>query len=190
VPYTPKDSDSQLFAEARSGDTEALACLVDRHKDRLVNYLSKLTGNRDRAEDVAQEAFLRLLERSSGYVERGKLQAYLYRIATNLVRSQGRREQRWRTVRTLFLHPNGHHSDPPQQSRLLQDELQDRLATALRKLPLRYRTAIVLSHVEGWSYRDISTLMGCREGTVKSRIFRARQLLQRELKPYLHGGAS
>lgn len=190
MPTEPTISDSLLFARARSGDTASLTHLVDRHKDRLVNYLAKLTGDREQAEDVAQESFLRLLERSGGYVEQGNLQAYLYRIATNLVRSQMRRMRRWRAVRSLFVHPNGHHSDPPQQSRLLQNELQRRLSEALRKLPMHYRTAIVLSQVEGWSYRQISDLLGCREGTVKSRISRARQLLQRDLEPYLNGGAS
>lgn len=190
MPNEPTVSDSQLFSRARNGEAEALTRLVDRHKDRLVNYLSKMIGSRDQAEDVAQEAFLRLFARSGGYVEQGKLQAYLYRIATNLVCSQGRRARRWQVIRSLLRHPNGYHSEPLQQSRLLDSELQTRLGEALLKLPSRYREAIVLSRVEGLSYREIGELLGCREGTVKSRIFRARQLLQRDLEPYLNGGAN
>ncbi len=93
-------------------------------------------------------------------------------------------------IRSLLRHPNGYHSEPLQQSRLLESELQTRLGEALLKLPSRYREAIVLSRVEGLSYREIGELLGCREGTVKSRIFRARQLLQRDLEPYLNGGAN
>jgi RNA polymerase sigma-70 factor (ECF subfamily) len=181
-------TDSQLFARAREGDTDAFALLVNRHKDSLVNYLCRLTGDRDRAEDLAQETFLRLYERGGGYAEEGKLTAYLYRIATNLVHSQGRRARRWQVLRAVLLPPNGHHTEPAQPARLLNRELGHQLNEAVLGLPLRYRTPVVLSQVEGWSYRDIAELVGCREGTVKSRIHRGRQLLREALEPYWNGG--
>ena len=181
-------TDSQLFAQAREGDTDAFALLVDRQKDSLVNYLCRLTGDRDRAEDVAQETFLRLYERGDGYSEQGKLTAYLFRIATNLVHSQGRRTRRRQILRAVLLPPNGHHTAPAQQARLLNRELGHQLNEAVLGLPLRYRTPVVLSQVEGWTYRDIAELVGCREGTVKSRVHRGRQLLREALEPYWNGG--
>ncbi len=153
-----------------------------------MNYLNRLTGDRAQAEDLAQESFLRLYERGQGYSEQGKLKAYLYRIATNLVRSQGRRNQRWEVLRSVFFPPNGHNAEPEQQSRLLNQELHQRLSQAVLNLPLPYRAPLVLAHIEEWSYKEIAQLLGCREGTVKSRIHRGRQLLRQELEPFWNGG--
>ena len=155
-----------------------------------MNYLTRLCGNPHQAEDLAQEAFLRLYERGDRYQEQGKLQAYLYRIGTNLFRSQRRREQRWQRLGVLFFHSNGHHSEAAQQTRVLQAELGSELASALLQLPLRYRAPVVLSFVEGWSHRQIADLMRCQEGTVKSRIHRGRKLLQSRLASYRNGDAS
>ncbi len=95
-------SDASLMERLRSGDREAFARLVDRHKDAVVSYLARLSGNRDRAEDLAQETFLRLYRSAPGYVERGYLRAFLFRIATNLLRSEERRERRLRLLAPLF----------------------------------------------------------------------------------------
>ena len=180
-------TDSELFKRARLGDRSAFGDLVERHKDGLVNYLTRLCGNPEQAEDLAQEAFLRLYERGSQYQEQGKLQAYLFRIGTNLFRTQMRREQRWHRLGRLFFSSNGNHSEAVQQARVLQDELGQKLSTALLDLPLRYRTPLVLSFVEGWTHREIADLMRCREGTVKSRIHRGRKLLQTQLEEYRNG---
>lgn len=183
----PELSDSELFQRARAGDRAAFGELVDRHKEGLVNYLMRLTGSLEEAEDLAQEAFLRLYQRGSIYREQGKLQAYLYRIATNLFRSQIRRQQRWKHLRSLLIASNGHRPDPPQPSQLLQSELGEQLSVALLQLPIRYRTPLVLAFVEGWSHRQIAAAMRCREGTVKSRIHRGRRLLRAELETYHKG---
>ena len=183
-------TDSDLYQRTRSGDRSAFGELVERHKDGLVNYLTRLCGNLELAEDLAQESFLRLYERGNHYREQGKLQAYLFRIGTNLFRSQMRREQRWQRLGRLFFSSNGHHSEAVQQARILQDELGQQLSAALLELPMRYRTPLVLSFVEGWSHQQIADLMRCREGTVKSRIHRGRKLLQAELEAYRNGDPS
>ena len=183
-------SDSDLFQLARLGNRAAFGQLVDRHKDGLVSYLTRLTGNRSQAEDLAQEAFLRLYERGHRYSEQGRLQAYLYRIATNLVRSEARRNQNWNRLRAVFFHSNGHRSEPVQQAEMLRTELSQVLTRALTRLPLRYRAPIVLSYVEDKSHREIADLLGIQEGTVKSRLHRGRALLRVELEPYQLGGRS
>ncbi len=183
-------SDSDLFQLARQGNRSAFGELVDRHKDGLVGYLIRLTGSRAQAEDMAQEAFLRLYERGHRYSEQGRLQSYLYRIATNLVRSQARRDQRWSRLRTVFFHSNGHRTEPIQQTEMLRTELNQELTRALARLPLRYRAPIVLSYVEDKSHREIADLLGIQEGTVKSRLHRGRALLRGELEPYQMGGRS
>jgi RNA polymerase sigma-70 factor, ECF subfamily len=183
-----KPSDAELMARVREGDRDAFADLVDRHKDAVVTYLTRLTGDRDRAEDLAQESFLRLFRFAGGYFEQGYLRAYLYRIATNLVRSEERRERRLRLLMP-FLAPE-EHAEPAAPSGLLRQELQQEVSAALAKLPLRYRVPLVLHEIEGWSYVDIAQEIGCREGTVKSRVHRGRQQLKQKLDPYWNGGTA
>jgi RNA polymerase sigma-70 factor (ECF subfamily) len=181
--------DAELMARVRSGDRHAFARLVDRHKDAVVNYLSRLTGSRDRAEDLAQETFLRLFRAAAGYNEQGYLRAYLFRIATNLVRSEERRERRLRLL-LPFLAPDRTHAEPAAPSGLLRQEIHRKVAAAVAGLPLRFRVPLVLHEIEGWPYADIARELGCREGTVKSRIHRGRQQLKQELEPYWNGGPS
>jgi RNA polymerase sigma-70 factor, ECF subfamily len=180
-------SDADLMAKVRAGDREAFADLVDRHKDAVVNYLTRLLGNRDRAEDLGQEAFLRLFRSAAGYVEQGFLRAYLFRIATNLVRSEERRERRQRLLLPL-LGGESDNSEPAAPAGLLRQELQRELAAAVARLPLRYRVPLVLHEIEGWPYSEIAAELDCREGTIKSRIHRGRQALKRQLEPYWIGG--
>src|SRR5687767_3795339 len=91
-------TDSELMKRVRDGDEDAFATLVDRYKSSLVNYLAHLRGDRDRAEEIAQESFLRLYLNAQKYDDRETLAPYLYRIGTNLVRSEFRRLRRWRAL--------------------------------------------------------------------------------------------
>jgi RNA polymerase sigma-70 factor (ECF subfamily) len=180
-------TDAELMARVRAGDRDAFADLVERHKDAVVNYLTRLTGNRDRAEDLGQETFLRLYRSVAGYVEQGYLRAYLFRIATNLVRSEERRERRQRLLLPL-LGGDPDRSEPLAHAGMLRQEMQRELAAAVARLPLRYRVPLVLHEIEGWSYADVAAELDCREGTIKSRIHRGRQSLKRQLESYWYGG--
>ena len=183
------DDDAELLSRVQSGDRGAFAMLVDRHKDRLVNYLTVLVRNRERSEDLAQEVFLKLYLHAGRYEERGQFLPYLYRMATNLVRS----EERTRRRRELLLHTftangNGHRAQASPQAMLLSTEIGERVGEAIAALPLRYRSPLTLREIEGWSYQDIASALNCREGTVKSRIHRGRERLRRLLEPYWNGG--
>jgi RNA polymerase sigma-70 factor (ECF subfamily) len=182
-------SDDRLVALGLGGDQAAYGELVERYKDGLVNYLTRMTGERAAAEDLAHDAFVRLFERAATYRPQGKFRAYLYRIAVNLLRSKERRRQRWRLVAARFLSTNGDRPAPAAAARLLGDERDRQVADAdaVARLPHRFRAPIVLFNIEGWSYREIAAALGCREGTVKSRIHRGRQLLRQELAPYWTG---
>ena len=183
---TQLEPDAGLMVRLRTGDRDAFTDLVERHKDAVVNYLTRLTGNRDRAEDLAQETFLRLFRSAGSYSEQGLLRAYLFRIATNLVRSEERRERRLRLLLPFL--GNHRHAEPSAPSGLLRRELHREVAAAVAQLPLRYRVPLVLHEIEGWPYADIARELGCREGTVKSRIHRGRQHLKERLAPYWNGG--
>ena len=188
TPEAPDDA--ALLQRAREGDRAAFGTIVDRHKNTLVGYLSRLLGSADGAEDLAQETFLRLYENLDRYVERGTLGAYLYTIATNLLRTQERKKKRRRMLRRVFLSTNGHGPTAPQQDSLLVEELQGELGEAVAALPVHYRVPLVLHEIEGWTYKEIGTMSRCREGTVKSRIHRGRQLLKQRLGAYWRGEES
>mgnify|MGYP001829035997 CR=1 FL=1 len=181
-----RDADARLMARVQSGDVGAFEALVDRHKNGLVNYLTRLTRCRDRAEDYAQEAFIRLYRHRDRYRERGQLAGYLYRIATNLLRSDERRAARWRSLEGLYRAGLDATLPSPQQ-RVLGGEAGERVTEALARLPLRYRAPLVLREIEGWSYAEIASALGCRPGTVKSRISRAKARLRPMLESYWNG---
>ena len=128
-----EESDAELMVAVRAGDRDAFARLVDRHKDAVVNYLTRLAGSRDRAEDLGQETFLRLFRSAAGYVEQGYLRAYLFRIATNLVRSQERRERRQRLLLPL-LGGEPDRSEASAHAGLLRQEMQRELKAAVAGL--------------------------------------------------------
>jgi RNA polymerase sigma-70 factor (ECF subfamily) len=185
--HDARTSDAALMAATRDGDREAFALLVDRYKERLVAYLGRLTGSPERAEDLAQEAFLRLWQSAGRYAEQGRLQGLLYSIAVNLVRSEERRARRWRVLSVLLpVAPEA--CEPPAPAALLARERERHLARALAELPLAHRVPLVLTEIEGWSQRDVAAHLGCREGTVKSRLHRARRALRRKLSPYWNEG--
>ncbi|RMG44726.1 MAG: sigma-70 family RNA polymerase sigma factor [Acidobacteria bacterium] len=182
-------TDSELVARTRAGEERAFAMLVDRHKDALVGYLTRMSGSHAMAEDLAQETFLAFYRHLPRYREDGRLRAFLFTIATNLLRSAERRERR---RRLLGASPepapeeggpsggiNGRRAGP--EDAVYRTELRKRLSAALAGLPMRYRVPVVLHDVMGWSHAEIAGLLGTREGTVKSRIFRGRERLRAEL---------
>ena len=181
---TAPPADAALMARVRRGDRDAFARLVDRHKDGLVAYLARLTGSPDRAQDLAQEAFLRVFQAAERYRERGEFTAWLYRIATNLVRSEARRERRWSLLAPELARQSSAPVEAGAPRSLLRRQMHERLAEALERLPLSLRAPLVLFEIEGWSPADIARALGCREGTVKSRIHRARKRLRDDLAPY------
>jgi RNA polymerase sigma-70 factor (ECF subfamily) len=180
------------MARIRDGDRSAFGDLVDRYKDPIVNYLTKITGNRSRAEEAAQDAFIKLFHAAPRYKEQGKLSAFLYRIATNLVRQEERRERRWRLVAGVLHSGNRAGGRVPDAAteEVLRIEVGRELKTALAQLPLRYRVPLVLRDVQEWSYDEIARVTGCRLGTIKSRISRGRGMLRRALEPYRNRGES
>jgi RNA polymerase sigma-70 factor, ECF subfamily len=182
-------TDARIMRETLEGDPDAFATLVDRYKDALVNYLTHLTFDRDRAEEIAQESFLRLFQAAHQYEERGKLTSYLYSIATNLVRSEQRRRKRWNLLVPRFtLHVD--REEPTPQAGLLEDEIRSQVRRALEQLPLHFRAPLVLREIEGWSYERIAEALDCRVGTVKSRISRGRERLKDALEPYWRGAGN
>ena len=183
--------DAELLTRSRERDADAFGQLVERHKDQIVNYLARLTGCRDRAEDIAQETFVRFYKQLHHYREEGTLSAYLFRIATNLVRSEERRKRRWKLLQPILTYGGfyeGHASPASPQTDALASEEHRQVTRALASLDVLFRAPLVLREIEGLSYQEIAVALGCSEGTVKSRLHRGRHLLKERLAPYWNGG--
>ena len=178
----PKDrldqerNDAELMQKVQAGDEEAFRALVDRYRDPLVAYLTRLSGSTDEGEDLAQEAFVRLYETASRYRESGRFAPFLYRIATNLLRTRERRRQRWRLLRPLL--PRSTDAPPRGEQAVLEAETRRKVRRALAGLPLPFRVPLLLHEVEDWSCAEIAELLGCAEGTIKSRLHRGRRRLR------------
>jgi RNA polymerase sigma-70 factor (ECF subfamily) len=182
-----RETDDALMQRVREGDDDAFGEIVDRYKDPLVNYLTHLVRSRDRAEEIAQDAFVRLYRSASNYRERDKLGPYLFRIATNLTVTEIRRAKRW-TLLMPRLDASTTRSVAAPDANLITDEIQRQVNAALERLPVKYRAPLVLFEIEEWSYDEIAAALEVRTGTVKSRISRARELLRRHLAPWWTGG--
>jgi RNA polymerase sigma-70 factor (ECF subfamily) len=176
-------TDAELMADTQTGDRDAFARLVERHADALVSYLARLTGSPEAAEDLAQDSFLRLYRTADRYREEGHFQAYLYRIATNLARSERRRRLRWRALHPLLAASTPERLEPGASRRLLGREMGEALERALAALSPKLRAPILLHEIEGLPVADVARALGCRPGTVKSRLHRARKRLERSLAP-------
>lgn len=181
--------DGALMARVKQGDEQAFADLMERYKNPLVNYLTQMTRSRERAEDLAQDAFVRVYRSAGRYRERGQFQAYLFRIATNQLRSEERRAARWRGLLPSFTaEQRSRTTGPSPQSTALGTEAASAVTRAIRRLPLHYRAPVVLREIEGWPYARVAEALGCREGTVKSRVHRGKDLLRADLSEYWNGG--
>jgi len=148
----------------------------------------------ERSVELAQETFIRVFTSASRYQANYSFSTYIYRIATNLAISELRRRKRRKFVSLFspFTDDNGDavELDPPdlnplQDESLIKDERRKAVARAITSLPDKYRAAIVLRDVEGLSYDRIAEVLKLSEGTVKSRINRARNLLKEKLSAYI-----
>ncbi len=181
------DEQHELIVAAQAGDESALARLVQLHASDVYRFLLHLCGNQALAEDLSQETFLRALPAIQKYEFRAPFRAWLFRIAVNLLRDDRRRV----AVRKLlgsdisdddYLHLTS--ADPPPDTLAEKEEFRRELNQALNELPLALRTVVVMRDLEEMSYVEISQALGWRLGTVKSRLFRARQELAALLRPY------
>lgn len=170
-PQTVMPSDHDLLRGVQAGDEEAFSMLYRRWQGPVYRYALRMSGSPALAEDVTQEVFMALLRRSDGYdPSRGELSSYLHGIARNMAR---RRLERERGLQPLTDEPG--HDDP--SAELAQRESADLVWEALLTLPLHYREAVVLCDLQGLSYEEAATALGCAVGTVRSRLHRGREQL-------------
>ncbi len=179
--------DNTLMKRVQEGDRDAFGTLVDRHGPMLVGYLQKLTGHREEAEDIAQDAFLKLYQHRDRYRDQGHLRAWLFKVATNRLRDRTRRKKRWNRISLHLVAGEKGWVDPVGPRKVQQDQELALVQHEIALLPIKYRVPFVLHQLEEWSYLQIAELLGCREGTAKSRVFRAKKRLEASLSNCLSG---
>jgi RNA polymerase sigma-70 factor (ECF subfamily) len=170
--------DRELMLRVRAGDDAAFECLVVRYQDRLVNFLYRVVGDAEEAEDLAQEAFLRAYRARKRYEPVAQFSTWLYRIAHNLALSYHRRRARHR----LGLLAELPAANPSPDVRLISQETVRRLWDALDALPANQRTALVLTRFEECSYARAARIMNTTTAAVRSLVARARETVRRRLR--------
>lgn len=188
-------SDEELMEEIVKGSEAAFATLVQRYQSRIVNIVYRLIGDRDRAQEIAQETFLRVYIHRERYRPSGKFSTWLYTIAMNLGKNEIRRRVRSRGVVSLDKmveaagDSGGFVADPgpgPERQYRRRD-LERKVADAVGRLPRKFREVIVLRDMQQLSYEEIGEILRIPGGTVRSRINRARLALKDLLDPAVEG---
>lgn len=178
------ECDSDLIDRYLAGSDEAFNRLVLRHQRRAINLAYRFLGNYEDACDVAQEAFVRVHQHLGRFKGDCSFKTWLYKIVLNLARNKYRwKKRRGDFGKVSIDNPGGDNPNHPMEisdatlsvgREVRRKEIQRRIEESLNRLPKRYREILVLRHMEDLSYSDISKMLGCAEGTIKSRLHRAR----------------
>jgi RNA polymerase sigma-70 factor, ECF subfamily len=189
---TQDDADQQLVRRVQAGDKSAFNLLVLKYQHRVLKLVSRFVSDAAEAEDVAQEAFIKAYRALASFRGDSAFYTWLYRIAINTAKNALVSNRRRPVDFDLDLqdpeqydrHARLKESDTP-EGVLLTEEIRQVVEHAMEQLPEDLRTAIVLRELEGLSYEEIAEAMDCPVGTVRSRIFRAREAIDKKLKPLL-----
>ncbi len=188
------DPDAELVDRWQAGDESAFGDLVNRHERRVFSLVLRMLGNREEAEDVAQEAFLNLHRHGRRFRRQARFSTFVYRVAANAALNRRRTLGRKRAREEALARRQDAGFDLPvtprdPESAASGSQIQVRVQAALLELPPDLRMAIVLCDIEGQSYSDIADVLRIPEGTVKSRIHRARHALRERLQALVRAGA-
>jgi RNA polymerase sigma-70 factor (ECF subfamily) len=178
------ECDSELIERYLAGSEEAFNRLVMRHQRMAFNLAYRFLGNYEDAGDLAQEAFVRVYKHLKRFKGDCSFKTWLYKIVLNLSRNQYRwKKRRGEFVKVSIDNPgretNPHSWEIPDgtlsvETEVRRKEIRRRIQESLSELPREYREILVLRHLEDLSYSEIARLLGCAEGTIKSRLHRAR----------------
>ena len=188
-----REIDHELVLRAQRGDKRAFGLLVDKYQRKLGRLLSRMIRDQSEIEDVVQESFIKAYRALPNFRGDSAFYTWLYRIGINTAKnhlvSMGRRP----TVSTdieiedaeNFEDGNELRTTETPESSMMTKQIAQTVNDTVESLPEELRTAITLREIEGLSYEEIATVMGCPIGTVRSRIFRARETIALKLRPLL-----
>ena len=185
-------SDEELVEAFKNGSVDAFNRLVSRYKDPLMNFSSRYLGDRDEADDVVQETFVRVYRKIHTYKPVARFSTWIYTIATNLVKSHYRRRKRHPALsisqsvggenQSEYEIPDNRYRPDAEAARSVRQSI---IENALASLSHKYREIVILCDIEDLSYEEICSITGLNIGTVKSRLNRGRSQLQVLLKDIL-----
>lgn len=189
------DSDALLVERAVAGDQKAFELLVIKYQRRIQRLIGRMVRDVDLVEDIAQETFIRAYRALAQFRGEAQFYTWLYRIAVNTAKKALMDLKRNPTVSENFFKSDDDDETSPLENELTSSETPDAVLAskeiaqiinaALEALPEELRLAITLREIEGLSYEEISEAMNCPIGTVRSRIFRAREAISLKVKPLL-----
>jgi RNA polymerase sigma-70 factor, ECF subfamily len=190
-------TDVQLMLDVKAGDGTSFELLLQRYRTPLVNFLYRMVRNREQAEDLAQEVFLRVYRARAEYVPSAKFTTWLFRIATNLALNS-MRDTRYQKLEDSIDAPVRIDSEegderpldiaekhPNIEQHLVEDARVKMIRHAIDKLPEKQRAAVLLHKYEELDYAEIAKILSCSESALKSLLFRAYEALRVELAPLI-----
>lgn len=188
-----REIDRQLVLRAQSGDKQAFELLVEKYQRKLARLLSRFIRDPAEVEDVTQEAFIKAYRALPAFRGDSAFYTWLYRIgintAKNYLMAMGRRAPTSTEIEAEeaegFEEGEQLRDINTPESVLLTNEIAETVNSTIERLPEELRTAIQMREIEGMSYEDIAKAMDCPIGTVRSRIFRAREAIAEQLRPLL-----
>ena len=174
------DDDFSLIKRFIEGDEYTFNTLVQRHKEKVRNIIYLTLGNHDMVDDIAQEVFLTVYKNLGSFRFESQFTTWLYRITVNKCKDQLRKMK----IRSIFTPIKESEEELGYTSSPENSDVREIVQKAISKLPEKLRVPLLLKDIEGLSYQEIAESVQCEIGTVKSRIFRAREGLRNMLKPY------
>ena len=185
-------TDKEIIERVKSGEKEAYDLLVLKYQQRVINLISRFVKNHSDALDVSQETFIKAYRALPNFRGDSAFYTWLYRIAVNTAKNHLTVQSRKITKSDYDVADieqiEGNMSLTEQttpESLLAKDELQETILKTIENLPKDLKSAIMLREIEGLSYEGIAEVMECPVGTVRSRIFRAREMIDSKIKPLL-----
>jgi len=171
------DDDFSLIKQFIDGDESVFSELLKRHKEKVRNIIYLTLSNSDGVDDIAQEVFITVYRHLKSFRFESQFTTWLYRITINKCKDHLRKKN----IRSIFLPLKD--EEPVFESINEDTDIKHIVRNAISTLPDKLRIPLVLKDLEGFSYQEIADTMECEIGTVKSRIFRAREALKKILKP-------
>lgn len=192
---TASDTDQQLVQRSQRGDLRAFDLLVLKYQGRIAALVSRYVSDAGEVEDVTQEAFIKAYRALGKFRGDSAFYTWLYRIAANAAKNhlvaKGRRPGADATIEDAEGFDEGgllSESASP-EALAMGEELAEVVESALNELPDELKAALMLREFDGLSYDDIADVLGCPVGTVRSRIFRAREAIDQRVKGQISGGS-
>lgn len=192
---TERDIDQLLVERVQAGDKQAFNVLVRKYQYRIIKLVSRLVRNADEVQDITQEAFIKAYRAIGGFRGDAAFYTWLYRIAINTAKNYLVSNDRKMLDQAVdaddaeqFESGDWLREFATPERELLASELKQVIFATISRLPAELKEAITLREMENLSYEEIAQVMDCPIGTVRSRIFRAREVIDNEIRPLLDRG--